>query len=69
MTIIGLLGRYGSGAHNALPEWWDLVAVAGFSLIIFYYAVSLAMEPEKVKAAVEHEKRQLEIQQDLNLPG
>ena len=40
-----------------------------FSLAIFYYAVSLAMEPEKVKAAVESEKRQLEREKDLNLPG
>jgi len=69
MTIIGLLGRYGNGAHDALPEWWDLVAVAVWSLIIFYYAVSLAMEPDKVRAAVESEQRQLEAQQDLNLPG
>ena len=42
-----------------------------FSLAIFYYAVSLAMEPEKVKAAVEPEERQIEEKkdQDLNLPG
>ena len=42
-----------------------------FSLVIFYYAVGLAMEPEKVKNAVELEKRQLEEKkdQDLNLPG
>jgi amino acid transporter len=69
MTIIGLLGRYGAGSHSALPEWWDLATVAIFSLIIFYYAVSLAMEPENVRAAIEREKRQIEAQQDLNLPG
>jgi amino acid transporter len=67
MTLIGYLGRY--GGNNTLPDWWDLVVVIAFSLAIFYWAVSLAMEPEKVKAAVETEKRQLEAQQDLNLPG
>jgi amino acid transporter len=71
MTIIGLLGRYGKGAHMALGEWWDLGTVIVFSLIIFYYAVSLAMEPDKVKKAIEIEERQLEEQKDkdLNLPG
>ena len=69
MTIIGLIGRYGKGAHMALPNWIDLVVVILFSLAIFYYAVSLAMEPEKVKAAVETEQRQIEAERDLNLPG
>lgn len=57
MTIIGLLGRYGKGAHDALPDWVDLGVVIVFSLVIFYYAVSLAMSPEAVKNAVELEKR------------
>ena len=45
--------------------------VIAFSLVIFYYAVGLAMEPDKVKNAIEMEKRQLEEQKDkdLNLPG
>jgi amino acid transporter len=69
MTILGLIGRY--GGHDALPDWVDLGAVIAFSLVIFYYAVSLAMEPDKVQAAVEFEQRQLELEKekDLNLPG
>jgi amino acid transporter len=69
MTVIGLLGRYGKGAHDTLPNWIDLLVVILFSLAIFYYAVSLAMEPEKVKAAIESEERQIEKDKDLNLPG
>lgn len=70
ITIIGLIGRYGGG-DNTLPNWVDLAVVIAYSLAIFYYAVSLAMEPEKVKAAVEFEKRQIELEKekDLNLPG
>jgi amino acid transporter len=69
MVILGLIGRY--GGHNALPEWVDLAVVIAFSLVIFYYAVSLAMEPEKVKAAIKMEERQSAAKKDkdLNLPG
>ncbi len=70
ITLIGLIGRYGKGAHLVLGEWWDLVAVIVFSLIIFYYAVSLAMSPEKVAEAVAIEERAIaEDDKDLNLPG
>jgi amino acid transporter len=67
MTLIGYLGRY--GGNNTLPDWWDLAVVIGFSLLIFYWAVSLAMDTDRVRAAVETERQQLEAQEDLNLPG
>lgn len=70
ITIIGLIGRYGKGAHMVLPDWGDLVVVIAFSLAIFYYAVSLAMEPDQVKAAIDFEERQNQKKEkDLNLPG
>ncbi|HEV7207169.1 MAG TPA: APC family permease [Mycobacteriales bacterium] len=69
MTIIGLIGRYGKGAHNALPSWIDLLVVVIFSLVIFFYAVSLAMDSEQIKAAVDTEKEQLAAAPALNLPG
>jgi amino acid transporter len=59
MTVIGLLGRYGKGSEAFIPDWVDLVVVAAWSLIVFYYAVSIAMKPEDVQAALERE-RQLE---------
>jgi hypothetical protein len=57
MTLIGLMGRYGTGSTNLLPDWIDLLVVIAFSLVIFYWAVSLAMSPEGVKAAVATEER------------
>jgi amino acid transporter len=52
--LIGFLGRYGNvGFQNILPDWWDLATVAVFSLIIFYFSVSLASPAEKVLAMVE----------------
>jgi amino acid transporter len=68
-TIIGLLGRYGKGAHLVLPNWIDLLVVIAFSLVMFYYAVSLAMDAEQIKAAVKSEERQLAEHEQLNLPG
>jgi len=66
VTLIGLLGRYGKGAHEVLPDWIDLAVVVGFSLVIFYYAVSLAMSPEKVQHAVASEQQQIAHQTELN---
>jgi amino acid transporter len=52
--LIGFLGRYGNvGFQNILPDWWDLATVAVFSLVIFYFSVSLASPAEKVLAMVE----------------
>jgi amino acid transporter len=61
MTIIGLIGRYGTGSQQLLPEWVDLLVVVGFSLVIFYYAVSLAMSGETISRIVAAEQRQEEI--------
>jgi amino acid transporter len=69
MTILGLVGRYGTGSQSKIPEWWDLGAVIVFSLVIFYYAVSLAMSTEKVQQAIAVEERQLSYQDEVNLPG
>ena len=57
LTLIGVAGRYGNGAQNLLPDWADLVVVIVFSLVIFYYAVSLAMSSEQVLQAVRSEEK------------
>jgi amino acid transporter len=61
MTIIGLIGRYGTGSQQLVPEWVDLLVVVAFSLVIFYYAVSLAMSGETISRIVDAEQRQEEI--------
>jgi len=54
MLVIGLFGRYGNwGYLSVLPEFVDLLVVAVFSLVIFYFAVSVAMASEDVIATVE----------------
>ena len=65
MTILGLLGRYGSGSESYLPEWIDLAFVIVFSLVIFYYAVSLAMTTKQVQDAVKIEEKNIEEAPEL----
>jgi amino acid transporter len=35
-----------------IPQWWDLLIIAVFSLVIFYWAVAVAMDRVKVQSAV-----------------
>ena len=39
---------FGIGIHHHLPFWWDVGAVAAFSLIVFYYAVNSRLGPQRV---------------------
>ncbi len=69
MVILGVVGRYGKDAYPTLPEipeWWDLGVVILFSLGIFYYAVDLAMDKEKVQAAIQVD---IDNQQEFLLPA
>ena len=59
LTLIGFLGRYGRGARLWLPGWIDLLVVIAFSLVIFAYAVSVAVDSERVRAAVDRERPEL----------
>jgi hypothetical protein len=65
LTLIGLAGRYGTGSQSLLPSWWDLAVVIGFSLLMFHYAVGLAMTSEQVKDAVATEERAIADASDI----
>src|SRR6478735_43906 len=59
LTLIGLIGRYRKAAELLMPDWVDLGVVIIFSLVIFYYAVGLAMSPDAVHDAIETEEQQI----------
>ena len=68
LTIISLWGNYGSdgdGHKSAIfpGTQWDIVVVAVFALAIFYWAVSLAVPADVVKAAVDAEAEKVEEQE------
>jgi amino acid transporter len=66
MIFIGWLGRYGGGAKK-IPDWWDIVVVGAFSLVIFYIAAWIAVSRDEVNAAVAAEEAELQAAPELNL--
>jgi amino acid transporter len=57
MGIISWQGQFGSGAPpvntGRIPFWWDMLVVAGFSLIIFYWAQWTKLSRAEVNRLVE----------------
>ncbi|MEP6799133.1 MAG: APC family permease, partial [Lapillicoccus sp.] len=60
--ILGALGRYGDSAHNVLPDWWDIILVIAFSLVIFHWSISLRLSPEQVQRQVARDAYQLDYE-------
>jgi amino acid transporter len=58
-VLIGWLGRYGGGSRNILPNWIDIGVVIVFSLVIYYWAVGLALTEQQTQAAVAKDAHQL----------
>jgi hypothetical protein len=58
-VVIGALGSYGDGSRGVLPEWWDILVVIAFSLIIFRWAVSLGLTRTQVGQEVAKDAHQL----------
>jgi len=57
------------GGHHPshVSEWYDLIIIAVFSLIIYYWAVHVSMSTEKVQAAVEDVEAEASIELESSL--
>ncbi len=55
LIVIGEFGRY--GGNNTIPDNLDSLVVVAFSLVIYFWAVTLAMPREDVQAAVAGEEQ------------
>lgn len=71
-TIIGYFGNYG-GPHPVYDgfvfgEWTDLIVVAAFSLVIYYWAIAVALPADRVKVFVERDADQIESGNVLPVP-
>ena len=65
MGLISWFGQFGSGAppvnNGRLPFWWDMVTVAGFSLIIYYWALYTALPREETLALIARQSGEQEL--------
>jgi amino acid transporter len=56
-------------ARHDIPQWWDLAVIAVWSLIIYYWSVSVAMSADKVAVAVADVEAEADWQAELNVAG
>ncbi len=66
---ITLNPTYHIGGVKTTPvsEWYDLIIIAAFSLVIYYWAVRSAMSTDKVLAAVEEVEQEASIELESHL--
>jgi amino acid transporter len=57
LVVIGYFGRY--GGTYAIPNWWDLVLVAVFSIVIYEVAEKLALNGDQVRELITAETADL----------
>jgi amino acid transporter len=51
---MGLISWQGGfGGKGNLPLWWDIVVVAAFSLVVYYWAKATASQPEEIERSIE----------------
>ncbi|HXZ76908.1 MAG TPA: APC family permease, partial [Streptosporangiaceae bacterium] len=55
MLIISWQGQYGPGNTGNIPFWWDMVVVAAFSLVIWYWAMATKLPREEMLNLVERQ--------------
>ena len=52
LGVIVYLSDYGPMSDPVIPLWWDMGVMAVFSLVIYYWALSVALPAEKIEAMV-----------------
>jgi amino acid transporter len=60
MGIISWQGQYGPGNTYRIPFWWDMLIVAVFSIVIFYWAMATRLPREEMLRLVN---RQAEVEE------
>jgi len=53
MGVIVYTSDFGPTKHPWFPLWWDMLAVAVFSLVIFYWAQRTALPAERIRQLVD----------------
>jgi amino acid transporter len=53
MGLIVYLSDFGPTSKPVFPLWWDILAVAVFSLAIYFWAMRVALPRDKIEALIE----------------
>ena len=53
MGVIVYVSDFGPLSNPWLPLWWDMLAVAVFSIIIYYWALAVALTSEQITEMIE----------------
>ena len=48
LAIVTWQGQYGPGNTGNIPFWWDMLIVAAFSIVIFYWAMATKLPREEM---------------------
>jgi amino acid transporter len=52
MGVIVYLSDFGPLKHPVFPLWWDMVVVVAFSVVIYYWAMRVALPSERIEEMV-----------------
>jgi amino acid transporter len=55
MGIISWQGQYGDGSTHNIPFWWDMLIVAVFGVVIYYWAMVTRLPREEMLELVERQ--------------
>jgi hypothetical protein len=50
---------------GVIPFGWDVLVVAAFSLVIYFYAISVCLTPEEVRSHIEDARAEAEEEEEL----
>jgi hypothetical protein len=65
MAVISYIGASDFGGIGVIPFGWDILAVAVFSLAIYFYAMSVRLTPEDVRRHVADARNEAEEEEEL----
>jgi hypothetical protein len=53
MGLIVYLSDFGPLKHPWFPLWWDILVVAAFSVVIYFWAMAVALPAEQIQRMVD----------------
>lgn len=62
MGVIVYLSDYGPLKNPLIPLWWDIITVGVFSLIIYYWAIAVALPSEQIQAMIDESEEAAVVQ-------